>query len=127
MRSEQSWSLIDPKPVLLYLPNLDEYIVYWNGIVTTHAMALCMAMEQCAGIWPTPEMKIALENNYRKIYYANGFNTRAWDHRVKESVIYPLAKRLLGDHVKTVVENKSASEVLGWFDYKRARHEHQNT
>jgi len=121
MRSEQSWSLLDPRPVLLYLPNVDEYIVYWNGIATTHSMALCAAMEQSAGIWPTPEMKSAMEQNYQKIYYAGGFETRAWDLKVSSSPIYPYVKRLLADHLKTVLENKTPAEVLTWFNYNKAR------
>jgi hypothetical protein len=36
MRSEHSWSLLDPRPVLVYLSTVDEYIVYWNGITMTH-------------------------------------------------------------------------------------------
>jgi len=122
MRSEQSWSLLDPKPVLLYLAHLDEYIVYWNGIATTHSMALNLAMEYF-GIYPTPEMKTALEQNYSKIYYANGFDTRAWDLKVASSPIYPYVKRLMTDHCKKLIEEqgRDISEVLGWFDYKRAR------
>jgi len=123
MRSEQSWSVLDPRPVTLYLSNLDEYIVYWNGIVLTHSMALCMAMEYSAGIWPTPEMKTSMEQNYRKIYYAGGFDTRAWDSKVESSPIYPYVKRLLADHLKSFLENKSPAEVLTWFDYSKARRE----
>ncbi len=124
MRSEQSWSLLDPKPVLLYLSHLDEYIVYWNGIATTHSMALNLAMEYF-GIYPTPEMKTALEQNYSKIYYANGFDTRAWDLKVASSPIYPYVKRLMTDHCKKLIEEqgRDISEVLGWFDYSRARKE----
>lgn len=120
MRSEQSWSLLDPKPVLLYLRNLDEYICYWNGIVMPHTMALCMAMEYF-GIWPTPEMKTAMEKDYERIYYANGFATRAWDERVSSSPVYPYLKRIMGEHMKTAIEGRSASDVLGWFNYNRAR------
>lgn len=122
MRSEQTWSLLDPKPVLLYLPRLDEYIVYWNGVATTHLMALNYALEHF-GIYPTPEMKTALENNYRKIYYANGFDTRAWDLKVAESPIYPYVKRILKDHTTKLItdQQKDISEVLGWFDYSKAR------
>ena len=120
MRSEQSWSLLDPKPVLLYIPKLDEYIVYWNGIVMTHSMALCMSMEQF-GVWATPEMKTAMENDYQRIYYANGFNTRAWDLKVASSPVYPYLKRIMQEHLKKVIEKKEARDVLGWFDYKRAR------
>ncbi len=122
MRSEQSWSLLDPKPVMLYLSNLDEYIVYWNGIATTHLMALNLAMEYY-GIFPTPEMKSAMEQNYSRIYYANGFDTRAWDRMVCDSPIYPYTKRLLADHCKALIDEqgRDISEVLGWFDYSRAR------
>lgn len=124
MRSEQSWSLLDPKPVLLYLSNLDEYIVYWNGIATTHLMALNLAMEYY-GIFPTPEMKSSMEENYSKIYYANGFGTRAWDLKVSGSPIYPYVKRLLAEHCKKLIDESGRDiyDVLGWFEYNRARKE----
>lgn len=124
MRSEHSWSLLDPKPVLLYLDNCDEYIVYWNGIAMTHAMAMNMAVETF-GIYATPEMKSAMEKEYRRIYYANGFDTRAWDFKVSESPVYPYVKRLMVEHLKKVISesNREISEVLGWFDYSRARKE----
>jgi len=124
MRSEQSWSLLDPKPVLLYLGALDEYIVYWNGVAMTHIMAMNMALEPF-GIYATPEMKSVMEKDYRKIYYAGGFNTRAWDFKVSESPIYPYVKRLMIEHIKKTIEesSKGISEVLGWFDYDRARKE----
>ncbi len=122
MRSEQSWSLLDPKPVLLYIEKCDEYIVYWNGVVMPHKMALCMAMEYAAGIYPTPEMKTALERDYERLYYSNAFNTRAWDLKVCDSRLYPYLKRIMKDHLtKTIQETKRPSnEVLAWFDYSRA-------
>lgn len=120
MRSEHSWSLLDPKPVLLYLHEQDEYIVYWNGIVMTHTMAMCMAME-FFGVWPTPEMKTAMEKNYERVYFSNGFATRAWDAKVSFSPVYPYLKRIMLDHLKKVIEGREAKDVLGWFDYKRAR------
>ena len=122
MRSEQSWSLLDPKPVLLYLSSVDEYICYWNGIAMTHAMAMNMACEHF-GIYATPEMKTAMEKEYRRIYYANGFETRKWDFKVAESPIFPYVKRLMQEHMKKVIveQQRDISEVLGWFDYKRAR------
>lgn len=128
MRSEHSWSLLDPRPVLLYLPKVDEYIVYWNGIATTHLMAMNAALEYF-GIFPTPEMKTVMEQNYSKIYYSNGFNTRAWDLKVSESPIYPYTKRLLKDHCTKIIDEQARdiSEVLGWFDYNRSRILDKNT
>jgi hypothetical protein len=122
MRSEKSWSLLDPKPIVTYLAHHDDYIVHWNGIVIPHSMALCMAMEQF-GIWPTPEMKTALESNYRTLYYAGAFDTRAWDTEVEESPIYPYLKRIMAKHLPKAIEGKDAKEVLGWFHYNRARKE----
>lgn len=124
MRSEQSWSLLDPRPVMMYLHDIDEYIVYWNGIVMPHTMALCLAME-FYGVWATPEMKTSMEKDYERIYYANGFQTRAWDAKVSSSPVYPYLKRIMSDHLKKVVSGKDAKDVLGWFDYSRARKEEQ--
>jgi cobalamin biosynthesis Co2+ chelatase CbiK len=120
MRSEQSWSLLDPKPVLLYVSNVDDYVAYWNGVAMPHSMALCMTME-FIGIYATPEMKTAMEANYRTIYYSNGFDTRAWDSKVENSPLYPYLKRIMAEHLKKVMEDKTPQEVLGWFNYTRAR------
>ena len=122
MRSEHTWSLLDPRPVLLYLDKSDEYIVYWNGIVMPHTMALCIAMENY-GIWSTPEMKTAMERDYERIYYANGFDTRAWDAKVSDCPVFPYLKRIMAEHVKKVIEGKDARDVIGWFDYSKARKE----
>lgn len=126
MRSEHSWSLLDPKPVLLYLPQHDDYIVYWNGVVMPHSMALCMAME-VIGIWATPEMKTVMEKNYERLYYAGAFNTRAWDSRVASGPVYSYLKRCMGEHIIKTVEGKEPKEILGWFNYNRARTESLDT
>jgi len=124
MRAEQSWSLLDPKPVLLYLSKHDEYIVYWNGIAMTHAQGLCMAMEKCSGIYATPEMKLALQKTFEKLYYANAFNTRAWDKRIENgSFVLESQKHWMRDHLNKHVKDKEVYEVLGWFNYSRARKE----
>lgn len=121
MRSEHSWSLLDHKPVLLYLQKHDEYIVYWNGIAMTHSQALSMAMEYC-GIYATPEMKMSMQNTYEKLYYAGAFETRAWDRQVGSSEpVFSAQKKWMKDHLEKVIRDKDPKEVLGWFDYNRAR------
>ena len=122
MRSEQTWSLLDPKPVLLYLDKSDDYIVYWNGIVMPHSFALCMAMETF-GIYSTPEMKGSLESNYKRLYYSGAFNTRSWDHTVETQNLYNYLKRIMKDHLAKVLKDKKPSDILSWFDYQRARKE----
>ncbi len=122
MRSEHSWSLVDPRPVAVYLVNVDDYLVYWNGKVMPHLMAMNMVMEYF-GMYPTPEMKTAMEKNYERIYYSNGFATRAWDRRVQSGPIYPYLKRIMEPHLKSLITDKAKtiSEVLSWFDYSKAR------
>jgi hypothetical protein len=123
MRSEQSWSTLDPKPVILYLPILDEYIVYWNGLAMTHSQALCMAMTT-VGIYPTPEMKAVMQADYERVYYAEGFGHRNWDHIVKnEPSIYQwlLNRFNRSKHLQECTKNRQPSEILSWFDLSRAR------
>jgi hypothetical protein len=120
MRSEHSWSLLDPKPVLLYLPQHEDYIVYWNGVVMPHSMALCIAMEYI-NLWPTPEMKSEMEKTYRRLYYGGAFNSRAWDNRAGNGEVYSYLKRCMADHLKKFMEGKTGQEILSWFDYGRAR------
>lgn len=120
MRAEHSWSLLDPKPVLLYLPKHDDYIVYWNGIAMTHGQALSMTME-FIGIWPTPEMKTAMRKTYERLYYAGAFETRAWDRMVEGGDIYGSLKNWMKEHLVLHVKDKDPKELLKWFDYTRAR------
>ena len=115
-----------PQSSKYYVNKSDDYIVYWNGIVMPHSMALCMAMEHACGIYPTPEMKTVLEQGYERLYYSNAFNTRAWDSRVEGSPLYPYLKRIMQEHLKKVLEGREARDVLGWFDYNRARKEEIN-
>jgi hypothetical protein len=70
-------------------------------------------------------MKTAMERDYRRIYYANGFNTRAWDSKVEGSPVFPYVKRLMAEHLKKVITDQElpVGEVLGWFDYSKARKE----
>lgn len=121
IRAEHSWSLLDPKPVIVYLKKHDEYIVYWNGIAMTHSQALSMSMEFC-GIYATPEMKMSMQKTYEKLYYAGAFNTRSWDDIVSRSEpVFTAQKKWMKDHLVKVCKDKDPREVLGWFDYKRAR------
>jgi hypothetical protein len=121
MRAERTWSLLDPRPVLLYLSHHDEYIVYWNGWVMTHSQALCMTMERI-GIYPTPEMKNAMQHTFEKLYFAGAFETRAWDDKIKSNgMVYDWQKYKMAEHIKKAAEGKEPAELIGWFDYNRAR------
>lgn len=121
MSAEKAWSLLDFRPVVKYVPNCDDYIVYWNGIVMPHKMALCIA-SQLFGVYPTPEMKIVLQENYLKLYYANAFDSLGkWDSLVANRQMYGILDNYMAQHITQLHEQKiPGAEVLGWFDYSRA-------
>lgn len=120
MSAEKAWSLIDNRPVLKYVPQCDDYIVYWNGIVMPHKMALCLA-GKLIGVYPTPEMRIALQENYRKLYYANAFDSLGkCNDLVTGKDIYRVVENYMMNHLAELQQqNISGAEVIGWFDYNR--------
>ena len=120
MSAEKAWSLLDNRPVLKYVSNCDDYIVYWNGIVMPHKMALCIA-GRLIGVYPTPEMKIVMQENYLKLYYANSFGSLGkWDHLVTNRQMYNVVENHMMNHLNELQQqNIPGAEVLGWFDYNR--------
>jgi hypothetical protein len=120
MSAEKAWSLLDNRPVLKYVANCDDYIVYWNGIVMPHKIALCLA-GRLIGVYPTPEMKIVMQQNYLKLYYANAFDSLGkWDHLVTNRVMYNVVENHMMHHLNELQQqNIPGAEVLGWFDYNR--------
>jgi len=120
MSAEKAWSLLDNRPVLKYVSNCDDYIAYWNGIVMPHKMALCIA-GRLIGVYPTPEMKIVMQENYLKLYYANAFGSLGkWDHLVTNRQMYNVVENHMMNHLNELQQqNIPGAEVLGWFDYNR--------
>lgn len=119
MTPQHSWSLIYPKPVTVYVSSCDDHIVYWNGTVMPHKMALVMALETI-GIYPSPEMKRQMELNYAVLYYSGALGTRAWDDRVSRGWLYPYLCRIMRPHVEKITENRPAQEILAWFDLAKS-------
>lgn len=119
MRSSHSWSLLNPRPCLIYLQKHDEYIVYWNGIVMPHSMALSMSMEKF-GIYPSMSMKAAMIANYHRLYYANAFETREWDQIVNSESLYSYLRNLMHPHIFPLIEASNREDVIRWFDYSKA-------
>lgn len=122
MQAQKSWSMLDHRPVLKYVPECDDYIVYWNGIVIPHKMALCYA-GTLLNIYPTPEMRKELTLNYKKLYCAGALGLEGdWSHRMKgHADMFGFVNRYIQDHLNSLKEqNIPKEEILGWFDYSRA-------
>jgi hypothetical protein len=68
MHSEAGWSLLSPNPIIKYLPEFDEHIVYWCGIGMLHSTALTLACHHMANIYPGASVKAALYDKFLKLY-----------------------------------------------------------
>ena len=119
---EYAWSLISPLPVMLYLPKHDDYIVYWNGTVMPHIMALNLTMK-CLGIFPTPSVKDAIEKNYNRLYYAGAFGDRQWDEFINKEgySVFRYMNSIMHRNIQKTIEGKTPMEVLNWFNYNNAK------
>lgn len=116
---ERAWSMLDTKPVILYLTHHDEFIVVWNGIVMPYIFAQCMAAERF-GVYISPAMCDALKNTYNRLYYAGAFRTREWDHIVINTSVYHYLIKIMTEHLDKVCQNKTGKEIMSWFDTNNA-------
>ena len=124
---EYAWSLISPLPVMVFLPKHDDYIVYWNGAVMPHLLAMNLAMKNF-GIFPSPSVRTAIEENYKKLYYADAFGNRQWDTFLDSEgySVFRYMNSVMHRHIHTTLENKTPMEVLDWFNYKHAKNAHKS-
>lgn len=119
-QSERTWSLLDPRPVLVYLEQHDEYIVYWNGWVMTQSQAQYMALRHI-NIYPTQEVRDVMQETYERLYYAGAFDTRDWDHIVRSNHTFDFILKYMRSHLEQHCWNRDAREILSWFAPNRAR------
>lgn len=117
--SEIAWSVVDPRPVLKYISSIDDYVVFWNGTVMPHSIALNLALAP-AGIYPTPAMKAAMEDTYRRFFYSGALGSRQWEDVAVKGLAYSVMQRALEPHIRQLYERNKTKEILGWFDYERA-------
>ena len=119
--AEISWSMMDPRPVVMYLPEQDDYMVVWNGVVLPLVHAQCIAFE-FIGFWSGRAVKHELDDRYRKLYYAGAFGTKEWDHIVETNPdTFNLLRRFLEAHLNKIIPNYSKQEIVEWFNLKNAK------
>ena len=79
MRSEASWSLLDPRPVCFYDQEYDAHLVYWNGVLMTRTYAVMIYSNLWLNMYATRSMKKSAWEEYNRVYRSGGFRTREWD------------------------------------------------
>ena len=111
------WSLLSPTPGLYYEVHTDSYIVFWNGIATTHSAALVLATSVLMHVPVTPKIKDDIFTQFKKAYYSGAFGNVDWDIKNYSAHGYfTFLSNQLGSHIHEKVPDVSASEVLRWFD-----------
>ena len=119
MQSEAAWSLLSPDPVIIYLKDFDEHIVYWHGIGMLHATACTLACHHLAHIYPTLAVKQSLYNKFLTLYNAGIFETSDWDEPANRGPEnhYRLLEYWLFDNKK---ETRNVKEVLSLLNISRS-------
>ena len=116
-----TWSLLDPKPQFEYHSPCDVMLCYWRGIVMTRGQALALAMERF-GIWPTPQQRLRLHEEYTRACRAGALGDVKWRHAVDSGDALVYLRRLLNeDAVKQLEDRYTAREVLLWFTRSQIR------
>lgn len=120
MQAARTWSLLDPKPQLVYHAPTDVTLAWWAGIVMTRNQALAIAMMEYS-IWPTPLQKQRIHDEYVRAYRAGAFGLRDWTSAIESGNALPYLQRCLEEPLKGLNERLTAAEVLLWFSPRRVR------
>ena len=118
--AELSWSKLDARPVIMYLPEQDDYMVAWNGVILPFVHAQCMAFEW-VGVWVGSSVQDALNHRYQELYFAGAFGSRQWDDIALENNTYNFLKRYLIKHLEENMPKHTRKQIVEWFNLKNAR------
>ena len=114
----KGWSLMDPKPISLYLEEHDEYITAWNGYLMPQVFALNFAVEMFGG-YPTPRMREEMFKTWKRLYLSGAFEEANWDSFLNEEPdrVIGYLRKMMGPHLSVLIKDKKGiSEVLQWFN-----------
>lgn len=107
---QRAWSLVSPLPVVVYLKNYDEYVVFWNGFLLSHAHALQLMLVPY-GIYASPEIRRAVTDTFFTLYSSGAFSDVNWDKSVHENY-YNQVNYFLNQHITTFTQNKTLPEAV---------------
>lgn len=112
-----AWSQLSASPVLLYVERYDDTLVAWNGILMNKVVALNFAIE-AFGKYPTPKMKTAMFNEYKRLYMTGFFGDQNWDSFFNSGTadnFFMYLRKVNQEHLVKITKGKKITEILSWF------------
>jgi len=113
----KQWSLLDPKPIVFYNENIQEWYVYWNGVFMLYDAALLVAGVTLLHSPPSKEM-VAICNHKFKMMLNSGIfgpiSNVAWYDIANDGVI-SYYNKALRTHIHHNLARYPKIEVFKWF------------
>lgn len=115
-----SWSLLNPRPIVVYVKEHDEHLVYWNGYVMTHAHALQIMLIPY-GIYASPRVKSSITKRFKQLYTAGLFGEVVWDKFVHNVGYYGYVVNKIEKHVRAITNSVDVYDAVRWLDTNDAK------
>ena len=124
MYSEAAWSLIDNRPIFLYVESRDAHVCYWNGVAITRTYALLIYYTQWLNLYPTESMKMPAWCEFQRLERMNIFgNGQRWVevmyYQTSANFHLTLTQLISGGNSNSFFDDMrqkhSASSAILWF------------
>jgi hypothetical protein len=116
----KNWSLVDPKPVIYYEPEIGEWCVFWNGIFMLYNSALILAGVFLLNSPSSKEVLSKADGKFENLYKAGLIDDVVTDHESWKSIINTggcsrYYADVLGKHIKNTLTGNTRGDVWSWF------------
>lgn len=116
----KNWSLVDPRPVIYYEPELNEWCVFWNGIFMLYNNALILAGVCLLNSPSSKEVIYKADEKFEKLFKTGLIDDVVTDHESWKSIINTggcsrYYASVIPRHIKDTLTGYSKNEVWEWF------------
>jgi len=111
------WSLIDPKPIVFFNNEIDDWCVYWNGIFMLYNAAFSVAGYMMFKS-PIATETAAICNHKFRVYLESGFFDKIKDdswYSIAGSGVVSYYQKKLAPHIKSNLKGFDKFEILRIF------------
>lgn len=127
MRDDCAWSLLDPRPLVIYDSTWDAHLCFWNGVGMTRSSALLIYSQMWLNSYAALSARTAAYDEYKRLYLAGAFHTTDWDKTLylTPAMLHSRLISLICKKDQNFFENLSskwtAPQALQWFSNSRVK------